>query len=81
MPITESLLAGCIFKAKSGKEFAVIFEDDGKADILYSNGFQRRDESRMRIVKECELVHDFGSISKAIDYIMAGSSKEDASIS
>lgn len=81
MPITERLLAGCVFKAKSGKEFAVIFEDNGKVDILYPNGFQRRDEDRMRVIDECELVHDFESISKAIDYIMAGSSKEDASVS
>ena len=80
MPITEKLLAGCIFKAKSGKEFAVIFEDNGKVDILYPNGFQRRDEDRMRVINECELVHDFESISKAIDYI-TGSSKEDASFS
>ena len=80
MPITESLLAGCVFKAKSGKEFAVIFEDNGKADILYPNGFQRRDEDRMRIIRECELVNDFESISKAIDYI-TGSSKEDTSFS
>lgn len=81
MPITESLLAGCVFRAKSGREFAVIFEDDGKVDLLYPNGFQRRDEDRMRVIRECELVYDFESISKAIDYIMAGSSKEDASIS
>lgn len=80
MPITERLLAGCVFKAKSGKEFAVIFEDNGKVDILYPNGFQRRDEDRMRVIEECELVHDFESISKAIDYI-TGSSKEDASVS
>lgn len=78
---SENLLIGWILKGESGKEFAVIFEDRGIVDILYANGFQRRDVNKFEMLKRCDLVKDMGSSSKAIDYIMAGSSKEDASVS
>ena len=62
--------AGCLIVSKAtGIQAGIVFEDRGKFDIIFKNKVQYRDLPREIIERDYEVLNDFGSVSKLLDYM------------
>lgn len=62
--------AGQIWISKTGIKVAVVFENNGKSDIMFNNKSQFRDLPNEVLKRDYTLLKDLGSTSKAIDFIL-----------
>lgn len=62
--------AGCLIVSKStGIQAGILFADRGKFDIIFKNKTQYRDLPKELVERDYELIKDFGSVSKLLDYM------------
>ena len=61
---------GCLIVSKAtGIQAGIVFEDNGKFDIIFKNKTQYRDLPREMIERDYEVLNDFRSVSKLLDYM------------
>lgn len=61
---------GCLIASKAtGIQAGIIYEDNGRFDIMFKNGTQHRDLPREMVERDYELLNDFMSVSKLLDYM------------
>lgn len=62
--------AGCLVVSKAtGVQAGILFADRGKFDIIFKNKTQYRDLPREMIERDYEVLNDFRSVSKLLDYM------------
>ena len=63
--------AGYLIVSKAtGIQAGILFSDKGKLDIIFKNKTQYRNLPREMIERDYEVLKDFGSVSKLLDYML-----------